>query len=113
MEEVNHIGLSVFTNEEGLKAMWQKGYSTKKSARDKREYKKAMGEAMIRMKINGSQDGLLQNEDEIKDNGHYNFLPATTFKLEDHIDFGYGFNGYMPYLEEDIDKLKKDSNEEK
>ena len=69
-----------------------------------------MGEAIVRLKINGIQDGLLQNENEIRNDGHLNFLPSITFKLEEHIDQEYGYNGYMPFLEEDIKKLKK--NEE-
>lgn len=104
----HHLGSSVYTKEEGLRAQWQKGFSTKQTPSDKKRYKRDMGEAMVRIKIEGLKDGLLQNADEENDKGHLNFLPASTFNLEEHIDQEYGYNGYMPYLEEDIKKLKKD-----
>lgn len=111
LKELNHhLGSSVFTKDEGLKAKWYKGFGEKETTSDKKRYKRDMGEAIVRLKINGIQDGLLQNENEIRSDGHLNFLPSITFKLEEHIDQEYGYNGYMPFLEEDIKKLKK--NEE-
>lgn len=107
-----HLGSSVFTKDEGLKAKWQKGYSTKETTSDKNRYKRDMGEAIVRLKINGIQDGLLQNVDEIREDGHLNFLPSSTFKLEEHIDQEYGYNGYMPFLEEDMKKLNNDEKGE-
>ena len=71
-----------------------------------------MGWAMVRLTIEGAQDGQLQNEDEIRADGHLNFLPAATFILEEHIDLEYGYNGYMPFLDEDITKLTKDEDGE-
>lgn len=113
LKELNHhLGSSVFTKDEGLKAKWYKGFGEKETTSDKKRYKRDMGEAIVRLKINGIQDGLLQNEDEIRGDGHLNFLPSTTFKLEEHIDQEYGYNGYMPFLEEDIKKLKKDEEGE-
>lgn len=106
-----HLGSSVFTNEDGLRAIWQKGYDVKETTSDRRRYKRDMGEAIVRLKIAGCEDGLLQNEDEIRDDGHHNFLPSATFKLEEHIDKEYGYKGYMPFLDEDIKKLKKDEEE--
>ena len=111
LKELNHhLGSSVFTKDEGLKAKWYKGFGEKETTSDKKRYKRDMGEAIVRLKINGIQDGLLQNENEIRNDGHLNFLPSITFKLEEHIDQEYGYNGYMPFLEEAIKKLKK--NEE-
>lgn len=106
----HHLGSSVFTKDEGLKAKWSKGYGAKETTSEKNRYKRDMGEAIVRLKIDGIQDGLLQNEDEISPEGHLNFLPAATFNLEEHIDQEYGYNGYMPFLEEDIKKLN--NNEE-
>lgn len=106
-----HLGSSVFTEEGGLRAMWQKGYKTKKTPSEKRKYKEDMGWAMVKLTIEGAQDGQLQNENEIRADGHLNFLPSSTFKLEEHIDQEYGYNGYMPFLEEDIKKLY--NNEER
>lgn len=106
-----HLGCSVFTKEEGLRAVWHKGYDFKETASERGRYKRDMGEAIVRLKIDGRLDGLLQNENEIRDDGHHNFLPSATFKLEEHIDMEYGIKGYMPFLEEDIRKLKKDEEE--
>lgn len=106
-----HLGSSVFTNEEGLKAIWYKYYDDKETTSDRARYKRDMGEAIVRLKITGCVDGLLQNEDEIREDGHHNFLPSATFKLEEHIDMEYGYNGYMPFLDEDLKKLKKDEEE--
>ena len=92
--------------------MWLKGYETKKTPSEKRKYKESMGWAVVRLTIEGAQDGQLQNEDEIRSDGHLNFLPSATFKLEDHIDKEYGYNGYMAFLEEDIKKLNKDEEGE-
>ena len=107
-----HLGSSVFTKEEGLIAMWQKGYKTKKTPSEKRKYKEDMGLAMVKLTIEGAQDGQLQNENEIRADGHLNFLPSSTFKLEEHIDQEYGYNGYMPFLEEDIKKLNDNEKRE-
>lgn len=107
-----HLGSSVFTEDNGLRAMWQKGYETKKTPSEKRKYKEDMGWAMVRLTIEGAQDGQLQNEDEIRADGHLNFLPSSTFKLEEHIDQEYGYNGYMPFLDEDIKKLNNDEEGE-
>lgn len=106
-----HLGSSVFTNEEGLRAVWHKYYDGKETTSERNRYKRDMGEAMVRLKISGREDGMLQNEDEIRDDGHYNFLPSSTFKLEEHIDMEYGYKGYMPFLDEDKKKLKKDEEE--
>lgn len=106
-----HFASSVFTNEDGLRAVWHKGYDTKETTSDRRRYKRDMGEAIVRLKIAGREDGLLQNEDEIREDGHHNFLPSAMFKLEEHIDMEYGYKGYMPFLDEDIKKLKKDEEE--
>ncbi len=106
-----HLGSSVFTNEDGLRAVWHKGYDTKGTTSERGRYKRDMGEAIVRLKIVGREDGMLQNENEIRDDGHHNFLPSATFKLEEHIDMEYGFKGYMPFLEEDIIKLKNDEEE--
>lgn len=108
----HHLGSSVFTKDEGLKAKWSKGYGAKETISEKNRYKRDMGEAIVRLKIDGIQDGLLQNEDEISPEGHLNFLPAATFILEEHIDLEYGYNGYMPFLDEDITKLTKDEDGE-
>lgn len=107
----HHLGSSVYTKEEGLRVQWQKGYSTKKTPSDKKRYKRDMGEAMVRIKIDGVKDGLLQNADEENDKGHLNFLPSSMFNLEEHIDQEYGYGGYMPFLEEDLKKLKKDEED--
>lgn len=106
-----HLGSSVFTNEDGLRAVWHKGYDTKETTSERGRYKRDMGEAIVRLKIVGREDGVLQNENEIRDDGHHNFLPSATFKLEEHIDMEYGIKGYMPFLEEDIIKLKNDEEE--
>ncbi len=106
-----HLGSSVFTNEDGLRAVWHKYYDDKETTSERNRYKRDMGEAIVRLKIAGPEDGLLQNEDEIRDDGHHNFLPSATFKLEEHMDMEYGYNGYMPILDEDIKKLKKDEEE--
>jgi len=105
-----HYGRSVFSQEEGLRAVWQKGFGQKETPRDIRKYKEDMGEAMVRLKINGLEDGLLQNENEIRPDGHHNFLPANSFVLEEHIDREYGYNGYMPFLAEDIKRLEDEEN---
>ena len=106
-----HLGSSVFTNEDGLRAVWHRGYDSKETTSERGRYKRDMGEAIVRLRIAGREDGLLQNEDEIREDGHHNFLPSATFKLEEHIDMEYGYKGYMPFLEEDLKKLKKDEEE--
>lgn len=103
-----HLGCSVFTNEDGLRAIWHKCYEKKETTNEQGRYKRDMGEAIVRLKIGGRKDGVLQNEDEIREDGHHNFLPSSTFVLEEHIDMEYGYKGYMPFLEEDIKKLLKD-----
>lgn len=107
-----HLGSSVFTNEDGLRAVWHRGYDAKETTSERERYKRDMGEAIVRLKIGGREDGVLQNEDEIRSDGHYNFLPSATFKLEEHIDLEYGYKGYMPFLEEDIKKLLNDEEGE-
>lgn len=67
--------------------------------------------AMVRLRID-AEAGLLQNAEEEREDGHLNFLPSNTFKIEEHIDQEYGYNGYMPFLDEDIKKLRKDEEGE-
>lgn len=96
-----YFGTSVFTNDEGLKAMWSKLYATKKSSSDKNRFLMDMGDSMVRLLIDGIKDGVLQNEIRESD-GHLNFLPSKDFDIEEHIDREYGINGYKPLIDLDI-----------
>lgn len=95
-----HYGTSVFTNEEGLRAMWEKGYSSKSTTSDKNRYVRDMGDSIVRLVIDGISSGALQKEIREKD-GHLNFLQSKSFVIEDHIDREYGINGYKPLNIED------------
>jgi len=105
LTEVKHLGTSVFSNEEGLRVTWKKGYEAKIKAIDKKRYIGDMGDSIVRLIITGINDGVLQKEAEIDSKGHYNFLQSKSFDIEDHIDKEYGINGYQPLI--DI----KDENE--
>lgn len=94
--EIKHLGTSVFTNEDGLRVTWEKGYSTKVKEKDKQRYIGDMGDSIVRLIITGIEDGVLQNEDEIDDKGHFNFFQSKDFRIEEHIDKEYGINGYLP-----------------
>lgn len=102
LKVLNHyFGSSVFTNEDGLRAMWTKGYMVKKSPSDKNRYIADMGDSMVRLLIDGIKDGVLQNEIRESD-GHLNFLPSKDFNIEEHIDREYGINGYKPLIDLDL-----------
>ncbi|MCQ2133995.1 MAG: hypothetical protein MJY88_03415 [Bacteroidales bacterium] len=95
-----HYGTSVFTNEDGLRAMWEKSYSTKTTTSEKNRYVRDMGDSIVRLIIDGISSGALQKEIRERD-GHLNFLQSKSFVIEDHIDREYGINGYKPLIIKD------------
>ena len=60
-----HLGSSVFTNEDGLRAVWHRGYDSKETTSERGRYKRDMGEAIVRLKITGREDGMRSEEHHV------------------------------------------------